>query len=163
MYLDEVKIGQVVRLWAQAHQLVFILFVGFTKLPVKAAAATFYTLKADSLQRDITRNLGQAILSTIPDERKARDAAEHLKTTFAALNNLAKERNAITHGDIAVTGNGELLYSFFHQLSKASPKPSVLLDIDSIITRLQVVERDMFNLVNALAEALLWPETLLEP
>jgi hypothetical protein len=84
-------IGMVAVSWNGAQESLYLLFVVLMGLKKPEAEAIFFTLKADSAQRDITRELAKVILASNADLSK--------RTTDAitAFDKLSGERNAAIH------------------------------------------------------------------
>jgi hypothetical protein len=84
-------VGMVAVSWNGAQESLYLMFVVLMGLRKPEAEAIFFTLKADSAQRDITRELAKAVLA---------HNADLLKRTTEAINafdRLAGERNAAIH------------------------------------------------------------------
>jgi hypothetical protein len=84
-------IGMVAVCWNGAQEFLYLMFVVLMGMRRAEAEAIFFTLKADTAQRDITRALAKVALAHNADLlRRTTDAI----TTF---DNLAGERNAAIH------------------------------------------------------------------
>lgn len=97
-------IGHVTISWNTTQSLVFAIFGSLSRLSHDEAQAIFFALKADTAQRDITRDLGKVVL--------AKDAALHseFSSVFADLQTLSGERNAAIHTIWSVLANeGKLM------------------------------------------------------
>ena len=97
-------LGRVAIAWGDCHSAVYAIFLLLSGLPSDCADAIFFTLKADTAQRDITRALAIARLREHPKLEKR--VADFIK----GLNTLAGERNAaihtswaMRHPDMAIT------------------------------------------------------------
>lgn len=88
-------VGRVCLAWNQAHYAVYHLFETLTG--ATSSWEIFWTVKADSAQRDITLAAANHLLQKQPD------LLTPLKKTFSELGGLAGERNAIVHTPFATT------------------------------------------------------------
>ncbi len=84
-------LGSITIVWNDAHEQVFKLFWYFSGMPKPQAEAVFFSLRADSSQRDITKAVIKKHQS-YPDEHK-----QHALDWLKKLDKRASERNAITH------------------------------------------------------------------
>jgi hypothetical protein len=121
--------------WNTVQMMVYLLFRQLCKLPSDQAQAIFFGLKADSAQRDITRDLAAVVLAP----HKA--LADRTKTAISNLDRLAGERNAAVHtmwavmsleGDVTpVPGlrhHGKLEKDFTSQFQRLERDLSTLLE-----------------------------------
>ncbi|MDA8390886.1 MAG: hypothetical protein M0Z76_09200 [Gammaproteobacteria bacterium] len=84
-------LGSITIIWNDAHEQVFKLFWYFSGMSKEQAEAVFFSLRADSAQRDIAK----AVIEKHPDYPN-----EHKEHALDWIRNLSKksgERNAITH------------------------------------------------------------------
>jgi hypothetical protein len=59
-------IGRVSMAWNSIQYVIFLLFTKLSGLPADKAEAVFFTLKADTAQRDITAKVGAVALESQP-------------------------------------------------------------------------------------------------
>ncbi len=84
-------IGHITISWNSAQSLVFVLFCILSRLTLEEAQAVFFSLKADTAQRDMTRELGRVVLAS------NKELAKEFADAFAKLQDLSSLRNAATH------------------------------------------------------------------
>jgi hypothetical protein len=102
-------IGHVTISWNTAQSLVFVLFSSLSRLTYDEAQAIFFALKADTAQRDITRELGKVTLAA--DEA----LASEFSAAFNDLQVLSGQRNAAIH----------TMWSVLTQEGRITPSPTV--------------------------------------
>ncbi len=84
-------IGAITIVWNDAHEQVFKLFWYFSGMSKDQAEAVFFSLRADSSQRDITKSIIRKHPNH-PEEHKA-----HAIKWITTLDKKSGERNAATH------------------------------------------------------------------
>lgn len=84
-------LGSITIVWNDAHEQVFKLFWYFSGMSKAQAEAVFFSLRADSAQRDIAKAVIEKHPS-YPDEHK-----QHALDWLRKLGKKSSERNAITH------------------------------------------------------------------
>lgn len=84
-------IGRVTLAWTHVQYIMFLLFTEITRLPPDAAEGIFFSLKADSAQREITLAVADTLLGDTPSLR------DRVKITLREIGNLAGQRNAAAH------------------------------------------------------------------
>jgi hypothetical protein len=84
-------IGTVAATWNSAQESLFFAFVALMRMQKPEAEAIFFTLKADSAQRDITDALAKVVLA------ENSDLLKRVSSSIKSMNLLAGERNAAIH------------------------------------------------------------------
>jgi hypothetical protein len=84
-------IGTVASTWNGAQESLFFVFVALMGMRKSESEAIFFTLKADSAQRDITDALAKVVLA------ENSDLLKRVSASIKAMNLLAGERNAAIH------------------------------------------------------------------
>ncbi len=84
-------IGTVATTWNGAQESLFFVFVALMGMRKPDAEAIFFTLKADSAQRDITGALAKVVLA------ENTDLLKRVSDSIKAMDLLAGERNAAIH------------------------------------------------------------------
>jgi hypothetical protein len=84
-------LGRVTIAWNRLQYIFFLIFTALSGMPVGKAQAVYFTLKADTAQRDITAKVAAVALKSRPV------LLERFTKIMKAVNDLAGQRNAATH------------------------------------------------------------------
>jgi hypothetical protein len=142
----QATVGDIALTWNAMHVAIFYIFAALTGLDKNLASAVFYTLKADSAQRDITKAAAMVRLSeNAPAEA---DLRQKIKDLLRDIGKFAGPRNGAVHAAIVWDGSGTARVNPFNPAPTDSPRRGLFhrLNLEAAnLDRLAERAADIFN------------------
>lgn len=154
------EIGQLALTWNLATHGVYILFVGFSGMPAPLAAKAYFSLKADSAQRDMTQAMATHILSGSSDQEDI-DLLARIKRVFKLLRKFSAVRNGAIHGILLSDRFGNVAADPYNRPSETQRKHELFNDPATAQSELERIIEELADVVNDCASHFSWPDTLL--
>ncbi len=152
------KLGRVAHAWNNTHFLIFLTFMGLTRLDMKHAAAIYHSQKADSAQRDMTRDLLLSMAGDYEPDHEIHKLAGRFKDLCKILSSNAGRRNAIVHAHVVFDLQGRIHYNWLVPVKPDSPKSDPFNDVDGFLKELQDMLAEAGSIYEDLAVLFAWPD-----
>lgn len=154
-------VGKLALTWNQATYIVYAMFVGFSGMPAPLAAKAFYSLKADSAQRDMTRAMAEHILLQAGTESD-RALLNRIIKCFDSVQKFAAVRNGAIHGTVVFDKFGIIAIDPRNPARENQRKHDLFKDPEAVQSELNALISELADVANASAVHLAWADTLLK-